>query len=96
MTDDKRKKIELCFESMERMTSLHDTLGLVRDQVSNYLQETIERLEVNQQVLEAGDWELKDGLIKLNDTDIKYINSKHADSLWYTMRMLLPHYKTQK
>ena len=96
MTDDKRKKIESCFESMERMTSLHDTLGLVRDQVSNYLQETIERLEVNQQVLEAGDWELKDGLIKLNDTDIKYINSKHADSLWYTMRMLLPHYKTQK
>ena len=96
MTDDKRKKIESCFESMERMTSLHDTLGLVRDQVSNYLQETIERLEVNQQVAEAGDWELKDGLIKLNDTDIKYINSKHADSLWYTMRMLLPHYKTQK
>ena len=96
MTDDKRKKIESCFESMERITSLHDTLGLVRDQVSNYLQETIERLEVNQQVLEAGDWELKDGLIKLNDTDIKYINSKHADSLWYTMRMLLPHYKTQK
>ena len=96
MTDDKRKKIESCFESMERITSLHDTLGLVREQVSNYLQETIERLEVNQQVLEAGDWELKDGLIKLNDTDIKYINSKHADSLWYTMRMLLPHYKTQK
>ena len=96
MTDDKRKKIESCFESMERITSLHDTLGLVRDQVSNYLQETIERLEVNQQVAEAGDWELKDGLIKLNDTDIKYINSKHADSLWYTMRMLLPHYKTQK
>ena len=96
MTDDKRKKIESCFESMERITSLHDTLGLVRDQVSNYLQETIERLEVNQQVLEAGDWELKDGLIKLNDTDIKYINSKHADSLWYTMRMLLPHYKTNK
>ena len=96
MTDDKRKKIESCFESMERITSLHDTLGLVRDQVSNYLQETIERLEVNQQVAEAGDWELKDGLIKLNDTDIKYINSKHAVSLWYTMRMLLPHYKTQK
>ena len=96
MTDDKRKKIESCFESMERITSLHDTLGLVREQVSNYLQETIERLEVNQQVAEAGDWELKDGLIKLNDTDIKYINSKHADSLWYTMRMLIPHYKTKK
>ena len=96
MTDDKRKKIESCFESMERITSLHDTLGLVRNQVSNYLQETIERLEVNQQVAETGDWELKDGLIKLNDTDVKYINRKYTDSLWFTMTILLPHYKTQK
>ena len=96
MIDDKRKKIESCFDSLERITSLHGTLTMVRDNVSDYLREAIERLEENQQVDEAGDLELKDGLIKLNDTDVKYINSKYTDSLWYTMMMLLPHYKTDK
>ena len=75
---------------------MHGALTMVRDQVSDYLQEAIERLEENQQVDEAGDMELKDGLIKLNDTDVKYINRKYTDSLWFTMTMLLPHYKTDK
>ena len=98
MTDDKRKKLESCFDSLQRITSLHGALTMVRDQVSDYLQEAIERLEENQQVdeAEAGDMELKDGLIKLNDTDVKYINRKYTDSLWFTMTMLLPHYKTDK
>ena len=71
---------------------------MVRDNVSDYLREAIERLEENQQVdeAEAGDMELKDGLIKLNDTDVKYINKKYTDSLWFTMIMLLPQYKTNK
>ena len=98
MTDDKRKKLESCFGNLQRITSLHGALTMVRDQVSDYLQEAIERLEENQQVdeAEAGDMELKDGLIKLNDTDVKYINRKYTDSLWFTMTMLLPHYKTDK
>ena len=96
MTDDKRKKLESCFGNLQRITSLHGALTMVRDQVSDYLQEAIERLEENQQVDEAGDMELKDGLIKLNDTDVKYINRKYTDSLWFTMTMLLPHYKTDK
>ena len=98
MTDDKRKKLESSFDSLERITRLHGTLTIARDNVSEYLQEAIERLEENQQVdeAEAGDVELKDGLIKLNDTDVKYINRKYTDSLWFTMMMLLPHYKTDK
>jgi len=98
MTDDKRKKLESCFGSLQRITSLHGALTMVRDQVSDYLQEAIERLEENQQVdeAEAGNMGLKDGLIKLNDTDVKYINRKYTDSLWFTMTMLLPHYKTDK
>ena len=98
MTDDKRKKLESCFDSLERITRLHGTLTIARDNVSEYLQEAIERLEENQQVdeAEAGNMGLKDGLIKLNDTDVKYINRKYTDSLWFTMTMLLPHYKTDK
>ena len=43
---------------------------------------------------EAGDMELKEGLIRLDDTDVKYIKGKYTESLWETMQTLLPHYKT--
>ncbi len=98
MTDDKRKKLESCFDSLQRITSLYGALTMIRDQVSDYLQEDIERLEENQQVdeTEAGDMELKEGLIRLDDTDVKYIKGKYTESLWETMNTLLPHYKTDK
>ena len=102
MTDDKRKKLESCFDSLEKIVSLRNTLTGAVNNVSTNLEWAIERLEMGRRFDEAetGDVdpnvELKEGLIQLEDLDIEYINSQYTDSLWETMRMLLPHYKTTK
>ena len=98
MTDDKRKKLESCFDSLEKIVSLRDTLTEATDSVSTNLEWAIERLGENRLIdgSETEDWELKEGLIQLDDTDVEYINSQYTDSLWFTMMMMLPHYKTNK
>ena len=98
MTDDKRKKLESCFDSLEKIVSLRDTLTEAADNVSLNLGGAIERLGENRLIdgSETDDWELKEGLMRLDDTDVKYIKGKYTESLWETMQTLLPHYKTDK
>ena len=98
MTDDKRKKLESCFDSLEKIVSLRDTLTEATDSVSTNLEWAIERLGENQLIdgSETDDWELKEGLMRLDDTDVKFINGRYTDSLWDTLQLLLPHYKTKK
>ena len=101
MTDDKRKKLESCFDSLEKIVSLRDTLTGAVDNVSTNLEGAIGRLEIKRIIAESEetgdvDFELKEGLLRLDDTDVEYINSQYTDSLWETMQFLLPHYKTDK
>ena len=101
MTDDKRKKLESCFDSLEKIVSLRDTLTGAVNNVSTNLEGAIGRLEIKRIIAESEetgdvDFELKEGLIRLDDTDVEYINSQYTDSLWFTMMMMLPHYKTNK
>ena len=98
MTDDKRKKLESCFGSMEKIVGLRDTLTEAVDNVSLKLEWAIERLGEDQLIdgSENDDLELKEGLIQLDDTDVEYINRMYTDSLWNTMQTLLPHYQTDK
>ena len=101
MTDDKRKKLESCFDSLEKIVRFRDTLTSAVSNVSTNLEGAIGRLEIKRIIAESeetGDvnFELKEGLIRLDDTDVEYINSQYTDSLWFTMMMMLPHYKTNK
>ena len=101
MTDDKRKKLESCFDSLEKIVSLRNTLTGAVSNVSTSLEGAIGRLETKRilaEYEETGDvgLELKEGLIQLDDTDVEYINSQYTDSLLFTMMMMLPHYKTNK
>ena len=101
MTDDKRKKLESCFDSLEKIVSLRDTLTGAVNNISRNLEGAIGRLEIKRIIAESEetgdvDFELKEGLIQLDDTDVEYINSQYTDSLWFTMMMMLPHYKTNK
>ena len=91
MTEDKRKHIESCFDSVEKLVSLRRTLTESLDHVTLRLECAIDRLEMGQ--LEV---ELIEGEVELDDTDVEYINSQYTDSLWFTMMMMLPHYKTNK
>ncbi len=99
MTDDKRKKIELCFDSVEKIVSLKSALTRAVSNISVNLETAIERLEMNQFFLEGeplADFKLKEGLMKLDNKDIEYIQRQYTDSLWETMQILLPHYRTTK
>ena len=42
------------------------------------------------------DFKLKEGLMKLDNKDIEYIQRQYTDSQWETMQILLPHYRTTK
>ena len=101
MTDDKRKKLESCFDNLEKIVRFRDTLTGAVSNVSTNLEGAIGRLEIKRIIAESEvtgdvDFELKEGLIQLDDTDVEYINSQYTDSLWFTMMMMLPHYKTNK
>jgi len=99
MTDDKRKKIELCFESVEKIVSLKAALSRATANISTNLETAIERLESRQFFMENNpfaDQELKEGLVKLDNKDIEYVQRQYTDSLWETMQILLPHYRTTK
>ena len=99
MTDDKRKKIELCFDSVERIVSLKAALTRAVSNISVNLETAIERLEARQFILEGdpyADFALNEGLMKLDSKDIEYIQRQYTDSLWETMQILLPHYRTTK
>ena len=84
--------------SLEKIVSLRDTLTETADNVFLNLGWAIKRLGENRLIYrsETDDSELKEGLIKLDDTDIKYIKGKYTESLWETMQTLLPHYQTDK
>jgi len=62
------------------------------------LEPSIERLEDRQFILNGpfADSALNDGLMRLNSKDIEYIQRQYTDSLWETMQILLPHYRTTK
>ena len=98
----KKKKLESCFDSLEKIVSLRDTLTGAVSNVSTNLEWAVERLEMGRRFDEAKTVdvdthvELKEGLIQMEDLDVEFINSQYTDSLWETMRMLLPHYKTDK
>ena len=101
MTDDKRKKLESCFDNLEKIVRFRDTLTSAVSNVSTNLEGAIGRLEIKRIIAESEetgdvDFELKEGLLRLDDTDVEYINSQYTDSLWETMQFLLPHYKTDK
>jgi hypothetical protein len=93
MTDDKRKKIELCFDSVEKLVTLKATLSRAVANINNNLETAIERLEDRQFIL---DGDLNDGLMRLDSIDIEYVQRLYTDSLWETMQILLPHYRTTK
>ena len=90
MTEDKRKHIESCFDSVEKLVSLRRTLTESLDHVTLRLECAIDRLEMGQ--LEV---ELIEGEVELDDTDVEYINEMYSLALWNTMQFLLPHYKTK-
>ena len=99
MTDDKRKMIELCFDSVEKIVSLKAALTRAVANISDNLETAIERLEDRQFVLDRdpfADCALNEGLMKLDSKDIEYIQRQYTDSLWETMQILLPHYRTTK
>jgi hypothetical protein len=99
MTDDKRKMIELCFDSVEKIVSLKAALTRAVANISDNLETAIERLEHRQFVLDRdpfADCALNEGLMKLDSKDIEYIQRQYTDSLWETMQILLPHYRTTK
>ena len=97
MTDDK-KKLESCFDNLEKIVSLHNTLSSAASSISVFLGCAIDRLGENGEtdLPEVGAVEIKEGLIQLDDTDVEFINRMYTDSLWNTMQLLLPHYKTDK
>ncbi len=102
------KKIEACFDSVEKIVSLQDALTRAMANISINLQWAIGRLEQNQLIdpavtsksglldFEPVSMPLKDGLIKVDNDDIEYINKQYTDALWETMQILLPHYKSQQ
>ena len=98
MTDDKRKKIELCFDSVEKLVTLKAALSRAVANISINLETAIERLEDRQFILNGpfADSELNDGLMRLDSIDIEYVQRLYTDSLWETMQILLPHYRTTK
>ena len=99
MTDDKRKKIELCFDSVEKLVTLKAALSRAVANISINLETAIGRLEDRQFVLEGdpfADGDLNDGLMRLDSNDIEYVQRLYTDSLWETMQILLPHYRTTK
>ena len=99
MTDDKRKMIELCFDSVEKIVSLKAALTRAVANISDNLETAIGRLEDRQFVLGGdpyADCALNEGLMKLDSKDIEYIQRQYTDSLWETMQILLPHYRTTK
>ena len=89
MTEDKRKHIESCFDSVEKLVSLRRTLTESLDSVTYNLERAIDRLEFGQL-----DMELTECEVELDDTDIRFINELYSHSLWKIMQFLLPHYRT--
>ena len=98
MTDDRKDIIELCFDSVEKIVSLRDALTRAVTNNSYNLEWAIGRLEINQlpDGSETDNVKLKEGLMSLDNKDVEFINRLYTDSLWETMQILLPHYKTKK
>ena len=99
MTDDKRKKIELCFDSVEKIVRLKSSLNKALSNVSDNLENTMDILEDRQFWINGdpfADYGLREGIIKLNNKDIDYIRKQYSNALWDTMDILLPHYRTTK
>ena len=98
MTEDRKDKIELCFDSVEKIVSLRDALTRAVTNISYHLEWAIGRLEINQQLdgSETDNVKLKEGLMSLDNKDVEFIKGLYTDSLWETMQILLPHYKTKK
>ena len=62
------------------------------------LESAIKRLETNQFVMDGdpfSEMKLSEGLVRMDD-DVKHIQKQYTDSLWETMDILLPHYRTTK
>ena len=93
MTEDKRKHIESCFDSVEKLVSLRRTLTESLDSVTYNLDCAVNRLEFVQLDMERTEGEVE--LVKLDDTDTRFINGLYSYALWNTMQMLLPHFKTK-
>ena len=98
MTEDSRDKIESCLDSVEKIVSLRDALPGAVTNISYNLEWAIGRLEINQlpDGSETDNVKLKEGLMSLDNKDVDFINRLYTDSLWETMQILLPHYKTKK
>ena len=98
MTDDRKDKIELCFDSVEKIVSLRDALTRAVTNISYNLEWAIGRLEINQLFdgSETDNVKLKEGLMSLDNKDVEFINGLYTDSLWETMQIFLLDYKTKK
>ena len=99
MTDVNRKKIELCFDSVEKIVRLKSSLNKALSNVSDNLENTMDILEDRQFWINGdpfADDGLREGIIKLNKKDIDYISKQYSNALWDTMDILLPHYRTTK
>ena len=95
MTEDKRRKMELCFDSVEKLVSLRRSLTQANDYVNYMIFDCVETLEMEQSELSASD-NLMENEIKLTDENVEYINDSYQKALWQTMQYVLPHYKTTK
>ena len=99
MTGDKRKKIELCFDSVGKIVSLKASLTRAVTNISINLESAIKRLETNQFVMDGdpfAEMKLSEGLVRMDDDDVEHIQKQYTDSLWETMDILLPQYRTTK
>ena len=89
MTEDKRKKIEACFDSVEKLVSLRRTLTESLSYVTNNLDYAILKLEMNQ-----SGFKMIEGELELENADIEAIIELYSESLWDTIQNILPHYRT--
>ena len=98
MIGDKRKKIELYFDSVGKIVNLKASLTRAVTNISINLESAIKRLETNQFVMDGdplAEVKLSEGLVRMDD-DVEHIQKQYTDSLWETMDILLPHYRTTK
>jgi hypothetical protein len=96
MTEDKRKKLELCFGSLEKIINLRSDLESTLSYVSWCLKNAVELLNCCQSPDENDPMEifLADEGFTLDEADIDYINGQYRDSFMRTMELLVPHMKT--
>ena len=104
MTEDKSRTLKLCFEEMEEIARLHDDLECCLNEVKMELNVMLSHLYVRdyhhdetlRYLGHSPDTKLKEGEIKLTNSDINYIRQQCALTILETEESLLPYFKTKE